>query len=122
MYVYCNSMLQRVADDIRSFIGGKDLVVFAIGLALSTQFQETIRTLIDSLIMPFISTLTGATRLDTRSVQLKAPLKDADPIRIYWGRALKTMIVFIITLIVMVEIARYLTVNFVKSSSVTFKV
>jgi large-conductance mechanosensitive channel len=114
-------MLGRVADDIKSFIGGKDLVVFAIGLALSSQFQATIGTLIDSLIMPFISSLTGATRLDNRSVQLGKPLPNGDPIRLFWGRALKSIIVFMITLVIMVEIARYLTVNFVSSSTVTFR-
>lgn len=113
-------MLKRVAEDIKSFIAGKDLVVFAIGLALSTQFQETVRTLIDSLIMPFISVLTGATKLDSRTIRLNTPVKNAEPIYIQWGKALKSIIVFMITLVVMVEIARYLTVRYVTSSSVQF--
>jgi large-conductance mechanosensitive channel len=113
-------MLSRIGSDIKAFVGGKDLVVFAIGLALSTQFQDTVRTLIDSLIMPFISTLTGATRLETRNFKIKTPLGGAEPIYIYWGRAIKSAITFIITLIVMVEIARYLTVRYVNSSTVKF--
>lgn len=113
-------MLGRVGRDIKAFIGGKDLVVFAIGLALSTQFQETVRTLIDSLIMPFISTLTGATQLESRNLRLKAPVGDAQPIYIYWGRALKTLITFSITLVVMVEIARYITTTYVESATVKF--
>lgn len=113
-------MLGRIASDIKAFVGGKDLVVFAIGLALSTQFQDTIRTLIDSLIMPFISTLTGANKMESRSFRLKAPVGNTDPIYIYWGRALKSLITFTITLIIMVEIARYLTVRYVTSSTVKF--
>jgi large-conductance mechanosensitive channel len=113
-------MLGRIASDIKSFVGGKDLVVFAIALALSTQFQETIRTLIDSMIMPFFSKLTGATRLDDRKLEISPPVGKNLSINLMWGKALKALIVFVITLIIMVEIARYLTVNFVKSSTVTF--
>lgn len=113
-------MLSRIGSDIKAFVAGKDLVVFAIGLALSTQFQDTVRTLIDALIMPFISTLTGATKLESRNFALKTPVGNTEPIYIYWGRAIKSLITFLITLVIMVEIARYLTVKYVTSSSVKF--
>lgn len=113
-------MLRQIGADIKSFVGGKDLVVFAIALALSSQFQETIRTLIDSMIMPFFSKLTGATRLDDRKVEISPPVGTNLSINLMWGKALKSFIVFAITLVIMVEIAKYLTVNFVKSSTVTF--
>jgi len=112
--------MRRIARDIKSFISGKDLVVFAIGLALSARFQETIKSLIDSLIMPFVSKLTGVTALNTRQLVLEKE-KDGKPgISLKWGAALESVIVFFITLVIMVEIARYITVNFIKSSTVSF--
>lgn len=113
-------ILSRILSDIKAFVGGKDLVVFAIALALSAQFQETIRTFIDSMIMPFISKLTGATRLETREFEISPPVGTKLSITLGWGRALKSFIVFCITLVIMVEIARYLTVHFVQSSTVKF--
>jgi large-conductance mechanosensitive channel len=113
-------MLGQIITDIKSFVSGKDLVVFAIALALSAQFQSTIRTAIDGLIMPFISKLTGATNLSSRSLQISPPTASTGAISIQWGKALESFILFCITLIIMVEIAKYLTVHFVESSSVKF--
>ena len=112
--------MSRIARDIQSFVSGKDLVVFAIGIALSNQFQATVKTLIDSMIMPFVSKLTGATNLSSRTYDLQSAQGKSLGIKLGWGAALEALIVFCITLVVMVEIARYITVHFVKSSTVTF--
>lgn len=108
--------------DIKSFISGRDLVVFAVGLALSTQLQATLKSIIDGLIMPFVSTATGAGNLATRAWDLKVPTPGSkDPvIKVLWGAALNSIIVFFITLIIMVKIAKYITVHYVKSASVSF--
>jgi len=113
-------VLGQIIKDIKSFVSGKDLVVFAIALALSAQFQMTVKTAIDSLIMPFISKLTGATNLSARTVQISPPTSTAGPITINWGKAVESFIMFCITLVVMVEIAKYLTVYFVESTTVKF--
>jgi large-conductance mechanosensitive channel len=114
-------MFGRIASDIKSFISGKDLVIFAIGLALSAQLQTTLKTIIDNMIMPFVSKLTGATTLATRHLELQTPSGKDLGIKLGWGAALQSIIVFFITLVIMVEIARYITVNFVTSSTVQFK-
>lgn len=109
--------------DIKSFISGRDLVVFAIGLALSTQFQATLKSIIDGLIMPFVSSSTGVGNLATRAWELNVPKvvgKETTPIKVMWGSALQSVIVFFITLIIMVKIAKYVTVHYVKSTSVSF--
>ena len=108
------SFASRMGRDIKSFVGGKDLVALAIGLALSTQFQLTVKAVIDATIMPFVSKLTGATKLSSRKYDI------GGDIEIEWGKALESLVVFFITLIVMVQIARYITVNYVKSTSVSF--
>lgn len=113
-------MFRRVGRDILSFVSGRDLVVFAVGIALSNQMQITIKTLIDNLIMPFVSKLTGADNLANRSIHLKSPDGKDLGIKIGWGAALQSVIIFAITLVVMVEMARYITVHYVKSSSVQF--
>lgn len=110
----------QIIADIKSFVSGKDLVVFAIALALSAQFQSTVKTAIDSLIMPFISKLTGATNLSQRQIQISPPTSKTGAITIQWGKALESFIMFVITLVFMVQIAKYLTVHFVESSSVKF--
>lgn len=48
------SFVGRMSRDVESFVGGKDLVALAIGLALSTQFQLTFKAVIDATIMPFV--------------------------------------------------------------------
>lgn len=108
--------------DIKSFVSGRDLVIFAITLALSTQFQATLKSIIDNMIMPFVSSMTGASNLATRSWDLRVPTPGSkDPvIKLTWGAALQSIIVFFITLIIMVKTAKYLTVHYVKSSSVSF--
>lgn len=105
--------------DIKSFISGRDLVVFAVGLALSTQLQATLKSIIDNMILPFVSKLTGATNLESRKFSL---LKTSNGfgIDLRWGAALQSVIVFFITLIIMVKIAKYITVHYVKSASVKF--
>ena len=112
--------ISRIGSDIKSFISGKDLVIFAISLALSTQLQTTLKTFIDNMIMPFVSKLTGATNLATRSLDLQLPDGKDLGIKLGWGAALQSVIVFFITLVLMVEIARYVTVHYVSSSTVTF--
>lgn len=113
-------MFHRVSQDIKSFISGRDLVVFAIGIGLSNQLQATLKTLIDSLIMPVVSQLTGVTNLNSRSLELQKPKGNNPGIKVAWGAALQSIVVFAISLVVMVEIARYVTVHYVKSTSVTF--
>jgi large-conductance mechanosensitive channel len=111
----------RIGRNIKSFVSGKDLVIFAISIALSNQFQVTIKNIIDNMIMPFVSRVTGATNLSSRQVVLQKA-KDKNPgIQLKWGAALESAIVFLISLVIMVEIARYITVHFVKSSTVTFE-
>jgi large-conductance mechanosensitive channel len=113
--------MSRILRDIQSFVSGKDLVVFAIALALSNNFQALLKVLIDTLIMPFVSQLTGPTNLASRTWELQAPISGKNlGINLGWGAALQAIITFVITLVIMVEIARYLTVKFVKSSTVTF--
>lgn len=114
-------MLRRIGKDIRSFVSGKDLVVFAIGIALSNQFQATVKSVIDNLIMPFVSKLTGVNQLRNRSYNLQTPQGKDLGITLTWGAALESVLTFAITLLVMVELARYITIHFVKSSSVTFE-
>jgi large-conductance mechanosensitive channel len=104
-----------IGKDIKSFVSGKDLVVFSIALALSTQFQTTIKTLIDQLIMPFVSYITGKTNLNARSIDLVK-----GNIKIGWGAAAQSVIVLVISLVLMVEIAKYVSTYYVKSSTVTF--
>ena len=67
--------------------------------------------MIDATIMPFVSKLTGDEIVE---------YDIGGDIEIEWGKALESLVVFFITLIVMVQIARYITVNYVKSSSVSF--
>ena len=113
-------VLGQVLNDIKAFVSGKDLVVFAIALALSASFQSLVRTWIDALIMPFISKITGATNLSHRQFQISPPTSKTAAITIYWGKALESLIIFLITLVTMIEIAKYLTVHFVESSTVKF--
>lgn len=110
----------RIGRDIKTFVSGKDLVILAIGLALSTAFQATIKALIDALIMPFVSAVTGKANLATRAYELQTPKGNKLGIKLEWGKAIESVIVFAITLVVMVEIARLITVKYVKSSSVSF--
>lgn len=113
-------MLGRVGRDIQSFLSGRDLVIFAIGIALSNEMQTALRTIIGSMIMPIVSKFTGADNLKDRAINLKGPNGQELGIKLGWGAALQSLIVFFITLVIMVEIARYVTLNFVKSSSVQF--
>jgi large-conductance mechanosensitive channel len=113
-------MIGRIGQDIKSFISGKDLVIFAISLALSTQLQTTLNKIIDTMIMPFVSKLTGTTNLAARSVELQTPGGKDLGIKLGWGAALQSLIVFFISLVIMVEIARYVTVHYVPSSTVKF--
>jgi large-conductance mechanosensitive channel len=118
-------MFIGLRKDIISFISGRDLVVFAIGLILSAQLQTTLKSFIDNLIMPFVSKITGSGNLEARSWKLTVPLpgggtKDLG-IKVGWGAAIHSVIVFIITLVTMVKVAKYITVNYVKSASVSFQ-
>lgn len=113
-------MLSRIGRDIQSFLSGRDLVIFAIGIALSNEMQTALRTIIANMVMPIVSKFTGADNLKDRSINLKGPNGQDLGIKLGWGTALQSLIVFFITLIIMVEIARYVTLNFVKSSSVQF--
>jgi large-conductance mechanosensitive channel len=115
-------ILAGLGKDIKSFISGRDLVVFAVGIALSTQLQATMKSVIDNVIMPFISNITGVGNLATRASVLKVPVPGKDlGIKVGWGAALHAVIVFFITLVIMVKIAKYITVNYVKSASVSFE-
>jgi large-conductance mechanosensitive channel len=113
-------MLGRVGRDIQSFLSGRDLVIFAIGIALSNEMQTTLRTIIGNMIMPIVSKFTGVDNLKDRAINLKGPNGQELGIKLGWGAALQSLIVFFITLVIMVEIARYVTLHFVKSSSVQF--
>lgn len=112
--------LGQIGKDVKSFVSGKDLVVMSIALALSTQFQATVKSVVDNLFMPFVSKITGATNLNSRSFELVAPSGKELGIKVTWGAALQSVIVFLITLVIMVQIAKYLTLHYVKSSSVSF--
>lgn len=107
--------LTQIAQDIRSFVAGKDLVVFAIGIALSNALQSTLNTVINNLIMPFVSYFSGVTDLADRSWMLH----DGPPaIKLGWGAALNALITFVITLVIMVEFVKYVTTNYVRSSTI----
>lgn len=105
----------RVLRDIRSFVSSKDLVVFAVMLALSNQLQTTLNTLIDALIMPFVSHVTGRARLSTREARVPGT-----GITVRWGAAAYALITFAISLVVMVEIVRLIVTRARLTSSVTF--
>lgn len=113
-------MLQ-VLKDIKSFVSGRDLVVFAVTIALSNQLQATLQTIISNTVMPFVSTAMGATKLTDRSIELTKPKGDRPGIKIGWGAALNAGIVFFITLVVMVQIVKFLTTHYVKTSSIVWE-
>lgn len=110
-------VLARVAKDVKAFVSGKDLVVLAVGLALSTQLQATLNAVIQNLIMPFISFFTGPTNLVERAYILNDDEKHRT-IKIGWGAALNALITFAITTVVMVEFARFVTTTLVQSSTI----
>jgi large-conductance mechanosensitive channel len=110
----------RIGRDIQSFLSGRDLVIFAIGIALSNEMQAALKTVIATMIMPIVSKLTGVDNLKDRAINLKGPGGKDLGIKLGWGAALQSLLVFFITLVIMVEIARYVTIHFVKSSSVQF--
>ncbi len=109
----------RILKDIKSFIAARDLAMLAITIALSNQFQQTTKTIIDTMIMPFVSRVTGATNLKSRAIDLQTPKGKSLGIQLGWGAAVESVIVFIITLVVMVQMARYFT-KLVKSPTVSF--
>jgi large-conductance mechanosensitive channel len=134
-------MFGRILEDIKSFISGRDLVVFAITLALANQLQITLNKFIETMIMPFIARLLGGTTpsstpatatpgtgvapqlqtsLANRAIDLETASGKDLGIRLGWGAAVQSILVFFISLVIMVELARYITVHFVTSSSVKF--
>jgi large-conductance mechanosensitive channel len=92
-----------ILRDIRSFVSSRDLLVFAIGVALSNQFQITLTTIINSMIMPFVSAVTGPTNLASRSYDLKPPTSRLPAIKLAWGAAVNAAITFFITMVIMVQ-------------------
>ena len=132
-------MLERIAEDIKNFVSGRDLVVFAITLALANQLQITLNKFIETIIMPFIARLLGGstpsttpatpttglaaqlqTSLANRAIDIQTASGKDLGIRVGWGAALQSIIVFFISLVIMVELARYITVHYVTSSTVKF--
>lgn len=105
----------RVLRDIRAFISSRDLLVFAVGIALSNRFQKTLESLIDTLVMPVVSWVTGTRQLASREARV-------GDVKLAWGKALESVIVLAISVVVMVEVVRWLTthVKGLKSSSVTW--
>jgi large-conductance mechanosensitive channel len=112
--------MSTILKDVKSFISSRDLIVFAVGIALSNQLQSTIHTMINALIMPFFSAVTGPTNLASRTIDLKPPSDKLPAIKVGWGAALNALLTFLITLVIMVELVKYVTTRFVKSSSVTW--
>lgn len=110
----------QVLKDIKSFVSGRDLVVFAVTIGLSNQLQAALQTIISNTVMPFVSVVSGATKLSDRSIELKKPKGDLPGIKIGWGAALNAGIVFFITLVIMVQIVKLITTRYVKSSSITW--
>lgn len=110
--------LRRVAKDIQSFVASKDLIVFAVGVALSNQLQATLNTLITSLIMPFVSYWTGVNDLSSRTWVLN----EGEPgIKLNWGAAANAIITFTITIAVLVEFTRFVTTKYVKSQTIQWQ-
>ena len=109
--------MRGVLRDVRSFISSKDLLVLAVGLALSTQFQKTLETVIDALVMPVVSWLTGRSHLASREARVPGTR-----IALAWGKALEAVLVFLVSLVVMVEIVKWLTTSIagLRSTSVTW--
>jgi len=109
-----------ILKDIKAFVSSRDLLVFAIGVGLSNSFQSTLTTIINSMVMPFVSVITGPTNLASRSYDLKPPTSKLPAIKLGWGAALNAAITFIITLIVMVEVLKFISLRYMPTKSVTW--
>ena len=60
------------------------------------------------------------TSLANRAIEIQTASGKDLGIRVGWGAALQSIIVFFISLVIMVELARYITVHYVTSSTVKF--
>ena len=84
-----------IHSDITTFISSKDVVVFAVTIAVSTQIQALLTSLINNIAMPVVSLATGNTNLATRSFYIRKPQPDAKPpragIEIAYGAALNQL-------------------------------
>ena len=113
-----------IHSDITTFITSKDVVVFAVTIAVSTQIQALLTSLINNIAMPVVSLATGNTNLATRSFYIRKPQPDAKPpragIEIAYGAALNQLIIFLISLVILVEFAKAVSAK-VPSSSVQWK-
>lgn len=99
--------------DVKTFVSSRDLIVFGAAIALSNQLQTTLNTLIESLVMPLVSRVTGQQKLKDRALVL-----GRTGVAIKWGAALNAVVTFSIALVVTVQIAKLLTTKVFGSGSI----
>ena len=82
--------------DFKDFISKGNIIDMAVGVVIGGAFGKIVTGLVNYIINPFISLLTGGVSLDSLKTVLVEATEEAEEVAIGWGLWIQTIIDFLI--------------------------
>lgn len=111
--------MKKFFKEFKAFISKGNVFDLAVGMIIATAFNKIVTSLVNDIIMPLVTYLTGASSLDQVSVVLRESYdKTGKLIQLTWnyGKFLQTVLDFLI-----IALSVFMMVKVVTSSRKKFK-
>lgn len=111
--------MRKFFKEFKAFISKGNVFDLAVGMIIATAFNKIVSSLVNDIIMPLITYLTGASSLDQVSVVLRESYdKTGKLVQLTWnyGKFLQTVLDFLI-----IAFSVFLMVKIITSSRKKFK-
>lgn len=111
--------MRKFFKEFKAFISKGNVFDLAVGMIIATAFNKIVSSLVNDIIMPLITYLTGASSLDQVSVVLRESYdKTGKLVQLTWnyGKFLQTVLDFLI-----IALSVFIMVKIITSSRKKFK-
>ena len=88
--------MKKFIEDFRAFAFKGNILDMAVGVIIGSAFGKIVTSLVENIISPFITLLTGAAKLSDWTFTLKAATEEAEAVVLNFGAFLQTVVDFLI--------------------------
>lgn len=100
--------MKKLISEFKEFAVKGNVIDMAVGVIIGSAFGKIVSSLVNDIIMPIVTLMTGATDFSGLSIVLKEPVDGSQGISLMYGSFLQNVIDFlIIALVIFFDVKVY---------------
>ena len=100
--------MKKLISEFKEFAVKGNVIDMAVGVIIGSAFGKIVSSLVNDIIMPIVTLMTGATDFSGLSIVLKEPVDGSQGISLMYGSFLQNVIDFLIIALVIFLMLKFI--------------